>query len=246
MGAIPFSEESLSRLAAMEGWHFWFVGRRKLLDRLLVSSSLSATDLVLDVGCGTGRTLQSLRARGHRVVGLDLRREGLSAARRSCRDCVLVQADAIRIPFAPDSFDAVLLLDVVEHVDDHALLSEVSRVLRPRGVAIVAVPALPWLWSYRDEAAGHLRRYTKAQLTSAVEAAHLRVREMRYYQFFLFPFIAATRLLGRRSPRMRDSEERLHPSVNAILAAVNRAEARLSDVFQWPWGSSLAAICQKD
>jgi SAM-dependent methyltransferase len=246
MGAPPVNQQSLSRLATMEGWHFWFAGRRMLLGRLLSSSSMSTTDLVLDLGCGTGRTLQTLRSCGYRVVGLDLQGEGLRAARRSCGGCALVQADATRIPFASSSFDAVLLLDIAEHVDDRALLTEVSRVLRPRGVAIVAVPAMQWLWSYRDEAAGHLRRYSKAQLTRALEAADLRVREIRYYQFFLFPFIAATRLLGRHGPRMRDAEDRPHHSINAVLSSVNRTEAWLSDFIQWPWGSSLAAVCRKE
>jgi SAM-dependent methyltransferase len=241
-----FSQQRLAQLGAMEGWHFWFAGRRTLLDRLLAASNIATTDRVLDVGCGTGSTLQLMRARGHRVVGLDLRAEGLRAVREACSDCTVIQADATRIPFAPAAFDVVLLLDVVEHVDDRALLAEVARVLRPGGVVIAAVPALPWLWSYRDEAAGHLRRYTKAQLTQTLEAVGLRVREIRYYQFFLFPFVAATRLLGRRGPRLRDAEERPVPIVNTLLTAVNRAEARLSDVFAWPWGSSLAVVCQKD
>jgi SAM-dependent methyltransferase len=241
-----FSQERLAQLGAMEGWHFWFAGRRTLINRLLAASNIATTDRVLDAGCGTGSTLQLMRARGHRVVGLDLRGEGLRAVRDACGDCSVVQADVTRIPFASASFDLVLLLDVVEHVDDRALLAEVARVLRPGGVVIAAVPASPWLWSYRDEAAGHLRRYTKAQLRHTLEAAHLHVREIRYYQFFLFPLVAATRLFGRRGPRLRDAEERPIPIVNTLLTAVNRAEARLSDIFGWPWGSSLAVVCQKD
>jgi hypothetical protein len=69
------------------------------------------------------------------------------------------------------------------------------------------VPAMPWLWSYRDEDAGHLRRYTRRRLNRLLVGAQLRVREMRYYQCLLFPLVAVTRLFGRKRPGLRDFEE---------------------------------------
>jgi SAM-dependent methyltransferase len=156
-----------------------------------------------------------------------------------------MRADATRLPIADNVFGAVLLLDVLEHVDDHAALAEVHRVLRPGGVAVITVPAVPWLWSYRDEAAGHLRRYGRRQLVQAITGARLAVLAVQYYQCLLFPLVAATRLLGRRGPRLRDLEERPSRRLNSMMAWVNLTEVRLGDAIPWPWGSSLVAVCRK-
>lgn len=239
-----FSSERLSRLSQLERWHFWFVGRRALIDRLL-NRYMDKSQLILDLGCGTGLTLEILVRQGCRAVGLDLRPEGLSSTRQALPHSWLVQGEATHLPFEENIFGAVLLLDVLEHVDDQALLGEVHRVLRPGGLAVITAPALPWLWSYRDDAAGHLRRYTHQQLFHLLTHAQFQVQEMRYYQCLLLPLMVITRLLGRRSPQLRDWEEQPRAIFNMIMTWINRVEARLSDVVSWPWGSSLVGICRK-
>lgn len=238
-----FTSERLAQLARMEQWHFWFVGRRALVDGLLDRHGIGPELRILDLGCGTGLMLRRLEARGCQVVGVDMRPEGL---RHLAATSPVVQADATRLPFTADSFDALLLLDIVEHVDDRALLAEVRRVLRPGGVAVLTVPAFPWLWSYRDQAAGHLRRYTRRRLVDTLAQAGLVVREVRYYQFFLFPAVVLARWLGRRGAAVRDAEERPGGALNAVLARLNHMEARLGRYVPWPWGSSLAALCVKE
>ncbi|HEX8212793.1 MAG TPA: class I SAM-dependent methyltransferase [Longimicrobium sp.] len=243
---LGFTSERLAQLARMERWHFWFVGRRALIDGLLDRHVVRPEPRVLDLGCGTGLMLQRLERRGCRAVGVDMRPEGLRHLRQASPGSPTVQADATHLPFAGDSFDALLLLDIVEHVDDRALLAEVRRVLRPGGVAVLTVPAFPWLWSYRDEAAGHLRRYTRRGLMGSLAGAGLAIREVRYYQFLLFPLVVVSRWLGRRGAAMRDAEERPGGALNALLSRVNRAEAALGRFVPWPWGSSLAAVCVKE
>lgn len=233
----------LRRLAELEPSHFWFVGRRVLVQRLLARYLDGRTEDVIEIGCGTGLMLEALSRQGHRVVGLDLWAAQLCAARRLPSHTV--QADGAALPLRERSFGVVLLLDVLEHVDDRIVLREAHRVLRPGGIVLATVPALPWLWSHRDQAAGHLRRYTRRQFRRVLTGAGLSVLDMRYYQCLLFPAVAAARLLGRRGPRASDLEERPFPLLNRALMWINTAEARLSDVVPWPWGSSLAAICLK-
>ena len=186
-----------------------------------------------------------LMRKGHCVVGLDLRPEGLYATRRALPRAWLIQAEFLRLPLTENVFDVVMLLDVLEHVNDEALLIDIQRILLPGGLAVITVPASPRLWSYRDEAAGHLRRYTRRQLMGRLTDARLHVEEMRYYQFSLFPLVAVTRLFGRRSPRLRDLEEEPSRVLNKVMTLINRLEVRLSDFIPWPWGSSLVAICRK-
>ncbi len=240
-----FSAERLARLADIERRHFWFAGRRALVDKLLRKHAGDRARCVLDVGCGTGFMVGHLARLGYRAVGLDARPEGILAMRRAQPDALLLQSEASPLPFAPNSFDAALLLDVLEHVDDRAALREVSRALRPGGWIALSVPALSWLWSYRDRAAGHLRRYTRQSLALVLSQAGLEIVEMRYYQCLLLPLAIATRVLGRRGPRMRDLEDRPRPIVNRVMTWINLLEVKLSDAIAWPWGSTLVAICRK-
>lgn len=235
----------LTRLAEIERWHFWFIGRRKLIARLLDKYLRNREGLLLDLGCGTGLMVENLVRAGYRVVGLDRLPEGLTVARQLGGGAWPVQSEATRLPLRSGVFGGVLLLDVLEHVEEKELLHEVRRILAPGGVLVITVPAIPWLWSYRDEAAGHLRRYRRRQLARLLEAGGFQVKEMRFYQCILFPMVLLTRVLGKKNPGLRDFEERPLPAFNRALTWVNRLEVRLGEVIPWPWGSSLAVVGQK-
>jgi SAM-dependent methyltransferase len=240
-----FSSHRLSRLSEIEGWHFWFAGRRALIDRL-VERHVPRTAVVLDLGCGTGSTVANLARRGNTAIGMDMRPEGLLAVRASGSGASLVRGDAEALPFASRSVDAVILLDVLEHVDDEALLPELREILRPGGRLVMTVPALPSLWSYRDEDAGHRRRYTRSSLVDSLRFSGFDVLEVRYYQFLLLPLLALARIAGRMrrvGRRVRDFEEMRIPVLNSLMSVINRAEVKLSDLIPMPVGSSLAAVC---
>ena len=239
-----FAAEQLDALRRLEDWHFWFVGRRALIAQLVDRYAGPRQELLLDVGCGSGSIVRLLAARGHRVVGLDTDAESLAAVAKRDAGAWLVAGDATRLPFGDETFDGVLALDVLEHVQDRAAAAEIRRVLKPGGWFLVAVPAMPWLWSAVDEVAGHLRRYTRRTLRELLAASAFRVESVRYYQFTLFPLIAATRLLGRRGSAWRVRERRPSAAANRIFTALTRAEVRAGRVVPWPWGSSLVAFAR--
>jgi len=236
--------ERLRRLARIERDHFWFAGRRALIDRLL-ERYLSSTPVILDAGCGTGAMAERLSRRGYSVVGFDLRPEGLIEAKRARPEAAFFQAEAARFPLPDSTFNCVLALDVFEHVDDCAMMAEIVRVLRPDGYLILTVPALPYLWSYRDEAAGHLRRYTKSSLEMLINQARMEIREIGYYQCLLLPLVVVTRRLARKNAAWRDVEDLPSPPVNRLLTMINLAEVSLRRYIAWPSGSSLVAVCRK-
>lgn len=240
-----FKIDRLSRLSQIERRHFWFVGRRVLIDQLLNRYLGNKAQLVLELGCGTGLMVEILMGRGYHVVGLDQRTEGLYAIHKALPQSWLLQAEATRLPLKENAFDAVMLLDVLEHVDDRILISEIHRVLRPGGLAVITVPAMPWLWSFRDEAAGHLRRYTRRQLTGLLNAAQFQILKIRYYQCLLFPLVAISRLFGRRCSGTRDFEDLPFSVLNTVLTWINKLETRAGNMIPWPWGSSLVAICRR-
>lgn len=228
----------------MEGWHFWFRSREERLSALLAHWAGPPAGHALDLGCGTGHLSRLLRARGHAVVSLDRRFE-------PCVDALAgsgllpVQADATALPFASGSFTTVVALDLLEHVDDRSALAEIARVLAPQGLLFATVPALLGLWSHRDEAAGHLRRYARDELARCAREAGLEVAQLGYFQFLLLPLVWASRLLARAAPGACGLEERPSRVLNALLLALNRLENRLAGFVDWPAGSSLFLVARK-
>ena len=91
----------------------------------------------LDIGCGTGRNFETIRASGRSVVGLDFSADQLRLA-RSRTDGPLMVADAGVLPFADASFDTAMVMWISTDVDDFAkVVREATRVLRPNGVLVV-------------------------------------------------------------------------------------------------------------
>jgi SAM-dependent methyltransferase len=106
---------------------------------------------MLDIGCGSGWLAARCQASGARAWAMDIAPAGVAAARIRFPDVAhFLAGDAYRLPFAPNSFDAVVLSEVTEHLEDvTATLAEVRRVLRAGGRALVSVP-------YRERIVQHL------------------------------------------------------------------------------------------
>ena len=108
----------------------------------LVRAVSSSADVVLDLACGAGAMIEQLRAPGRMVIGLDRSESELAEAAARGRG-PLVQAHASYLPFADNSFDAVVTsLGVAVVADRPRFLSEVARVLRPGGVFAALTPSL--------------------------------------------------------------------------------------------------------
>lgn len=133
---------------------------------------------VLEVGAGIGATTKLLRdAAQRRWVCLEPDR-GL-AAQIEATGCEIVIGSLDTLP-AGELFDAILYIDVLEHIeDDAAEMSRAAGHLKPHGVIAVLSPAHPWLFTPFDAAIGHFRRYTKASLR-AVAPHGLKEEKMVY------------------------------------------------------------------
>ena len=98
---------------------------------------------VLDLACGTAPLAPLFLARGQEYVGADRDPAMLAGATRRLAGGSgrVVLADAEQLPFPDGSFGAVACLGLFEYLDDPiAVLTEIRRVLRPEGVAVLTVP----------------------------------------------------------------------------------------------------------
>lgn len=226
----------------VERFHFWHAPRRALFIEIIQQYAPAGCRL-LDIGCATGALCCELRERGYTAVGLDLApvpvREGMGWQ---------VAGDATCLPWASDSFDVVCVLDLLEHVDDQSCLAEILRVLKPGGLVVASVPAFQGLWSERDAAAGHLRRYGRREFRSLLEHAGFGVEQLFGFQCFLLPVVALSRwiqrLRGTGGDQLRH-EDRPGPVVNGIFRFINEAEVAIGRLLRPPVGSSLVAVVRK-
>ena len=112
------------------------------LSRYLPGEGGGAT--VLDIGCGTGHHVRSLRARGYDAAGVDASDGMLAHARANNPGTRIERADVDRLPFPDASFDFVLCIEVFRYLArTQPAIAEMARVLKPGGIALVtAAPSL--------------------------------------------------------------------------------------------------------
>jgi len=230
----------------VEDAHWWFVGRRAIVFAQIAALGLpGGAAEILDIGCGTGATLDALRQFGS-VQGLDLSMLPLRLTRQRGHQRVLC-ASATSLPFPDQTFDLVTALDVIEHLDDDvAGLREIRRTLKPGGAAVLFVPAFQALWGPNDVQSGHRRRYRRRQFRQAIEAAGLVVEKLSYANFAMFIPIWLGRRLLNLLGRQEQSENRInHRLLNRWLAAVFAAEAGWLRRHGLPFGVSLLGVVRR-
>lgn len=237
--------EEYARLFEHEDRYWWFVGRRRLALALLEQALHGEAGRVLDLGCGTGVVLSEL-SRKHCAVGLDRSALALEfCGKRGLRSLVL--GDGERLPFDSGAFDAIVALDILEHIpDDLAAFAEAYRVLAPGGVLVLSVPAFRWLWGPHDVALMHQRRYTKAEVEERLRVAGFAVEKLSYSVFALFPAVVMVRLRDklRRGPA-RVSLPPVSDWFNRFLVGLQGREAQWTLRRPLPWGSSVVAVGRK-
>jgi SAM-dependent methyltransferase len=235
---------------ALEDKHWWFVARRNLVTDAL-KASLGAKSAqkpqVLDVGCGTGGTMDRLREWSC-VTGLDLEPYALEfCASRGHEDLIL--GSATEMPFESNHFDAAVALDVLEHIPDHAAAAkDILRVLKPGGTLVVTVPAYQSLWSGHDVALHHQRRYRAEEMGKLLTDTGFDVVHLTYTVSLLFPAVWCVRraqnILKKNAPPKADAVVTPEP-LNSILLSLLNAEGKFSLKGRLPFGLTVFAIATK-
>ncbi len=144
-------------------------------------------DRVLEIGAGIGNMSMRLMPRTiYWATDVNTHYLDYLSSLRATRPYLSVAyidaADAQTYPSAGSTFDTVVCLNVVEHIqDDEGALRNIRRLLAEGGRAVILVPFGPGLYGTLDEVLGHCRRYTEEQLTAvAVKAGYRLERMLRF------------------------------------------------------------------
>ena len=235
-------------MSSHEDHHWWFVGRRAVISALLERIPKPQAGTVLEAGCGTGGNLYLLSQRGL-VSAFEPHDEARDLARAKYPDQAIHDGELpFGIPFEPRSFDLVLALDVLEHVedDDNALRSLVSMA-RPGGRILITVPAIQSLWGSHDRRLHHVRRYDEARLRRICASSGGSIEYVTYFNTLLAPIAIAYRLGERFSGRNLGNQERTPPGpINRVLARIFSVERHVVRRTRIPFGLSLGVILVKE
>lgn len=169
--------------------------------------------IILDMPCGRGFYLNMFRYVSNcTIIGAELEWAVIKKAQANIGhlDVPLHNANIYHLPYADNTFDAVILSEILEHIDDDvAGLREAYRVLKPGGIVAITVPNAhyPFWWDPINKTletlfnthiqhgifagiwANHVRLYTRLELRNSAEAAGFQVEEERAFTHYSFPFI---------------------------------------------------------
>lgn len=241
-------QNTYRRMAEIQGRHWWYEGRRRILRAVIAGLGLPRPARILEAGSGTGANLRMLAEFGD-VKGFepdDFARSTALATAGVDTPPGFLPGD---VPYA-GPFDLVCAFDVIEHVEDDAgSLSALCRLTAPGGYAVFTVPAFMFLWSRHDEVNHHFRRYRLPQFRALLAGAGYEVQFISYYNFALFPVVAAVRLV-RRALRLTGGEaDDALPRwafINGALRGLFAAERHmLAAGAAFPFGVSIMAVCRR-
>ncbi len=249
--ALPqeMEQHTYAIMNRVEDSHWWFVGRRAILESFLQQIVLQIRNpkseiRILDVGCGTGANLEMLAQFGE-SEGVDISDDALEFCQR--KGLKVHKGLAETLPFADESFEIVTALDVVEHLDnDVAGLKEMHRVLKKGGKTLIFVPAFMWLWGVQDDISNHRIRYTKKQIVERLEKAGFEIERATYANWTFFAPILAGRTIMKITGIKPESENNVNISaLNGIFGKLFSAERFWLSRANFPFGVSIVIVAKK-
>lgn len=224
--------------------HYWTLARQRIIFRHLRTILASPADLVLDVGCGRGIAVQSLRGRGVDAIGCDSGTPKPISADIASFLHLGIPAESLPTELA-GRVRIVLLLDVLEHLPDpapfvHGLFKRFNNCRQ----MLFTVPARTELWSNYDKYYGHTMRY---DLPSTRKLAHDCQCTLQYAGYFFHSLWVPARLLRAMG---KERSTQIHPpgpaarALHRLIAAGFAFEER---IVPKSWiGTSILGILQKN
>jgi 2-polyprenyl-3-methyl-5-hydroxy-6-metoxy-1,4-benzoquinol methylase len=202
--------------------HWWFRAKRHIIWTLVERYSTAppnGTLRVCDIGCGTGANLAAVKDR-YNVIGVESSPLALEYARSRLGERVFRGELPSDIDLPSESFDVVVLSDVLEHVEDD------------RGSVATAM---------------RFRRYSKKQFRTLMKTTAAEIKLLSYFNTLLFSPAVAVRMLGKLMPK-RDPTivlEVPRKPFNQLLAPIMMSEAVALGRIPLPFGLSLVAVAEK-
>ena len=132
---IKFNEKSMD------------LSQQEHLVRYLLAINYIKDKKILDIACGTGYGTYILSSRCKEIIGLDNSEDAINLAKRKYihKNLSFLKADATSTNLESSSFDVIISLETIEHIQDQqAFLSEIMKLLKPDGLLLLSCPNIAW------------------------------------------------------------------------------------------------------
>lgn len=257
VGESGWSDEltALHENATESGAHFIDVASRNHAINELKRTVGNKPVSIMEVGCSAGHLLADMRRSLPEAVltGGDYTLGTLVELGGKMPGIPLVRFNLADSPLASDIYDAMVLLNVLEHIeDDAAATSHIARMLKPGGVAVIEVPAGPELFDDYDRQLQHFRRYTLQGLCGVIEGAGLKVERRNYLGALIYPAFYLAKKLSQFRPRPAAEREQhvvkaigATSRVNGVGHTVMRLEESLRSSIEFPRGIRCVVTARK-
>jgi SAM-dependent methyltransferase len=211
---------------------------------------------ILEVGCSSGFMLQRMQITfpNATIIGSDVVNVPLQKLANTLPGVPLLRFDLTQCPLPSNSVDGIVMLNVLEHIEDDALaLQQVFRILKPKGVLIIEVPAGPHLYDAYDKVLKHYRRYDLANLRNLVMQQGFKIQKKSHLGFLLYPGFWLTkqrnkRLLTESAVVQRQQVEKVirQTGQSKFLHALMQSELYLGKWISYPFGIRCLLSCTKE
>jgi SAM-dependent methyltransferase len=231
--------------------HPWWIARARLALAVLQAEGIGAPAPVFDIGCGWGVNLATLEDAGYHAAGLDISRQILEAIDLPGRRLIEVDLNQ-PVPPTRQLCSGALLLDVLEHLDDdRGTLHRIAPLVKPGGILVVSVPALPELFSEFDQIQGHRRRYVPETLRAAFAGSGFNVQRIFWWGRWMVPVLKRMRqepaAKKQTAPKTYADYLRLPPwPAPLLMQAFYRWEHGRAVRARLPTGTSLFAVARRE
>jgi 2-polyprenyl-3-methyl-5-hydroxy-6-metoxy-1,4-benzoquinol methylase len=237
--------EAYDSMREYENKHFWYVARQEIVISLIKKYLSNKAVNILDYGCGSGYISEAVINLNQSLVvtSADHNEQALS----HCRERSLPHVVDLRVEkLIPGSYDLILCLDVIEHIEnDVEFMDNLRALLRPDGIMLVTVPAYEFLWSGEDYVSNHVRRYTLEGFKKKIKKTNLNIEKISYFNFLLFVPIVIHLILSRLlNPKSmyRTNVRPYGDFLNKLLTNIFRSEKIFLPFLNFPFGFSLLAV----
>lgn len=201
--------------------------------------------IILEIGCSSGYMLQKIKQLLPQamLIGADVVYKPLLELSKQLT-IPLLRFDILQCPLPDNCIDAIVLLNVLEHIeDDLSTLKQIYRILKPNGVLILEVPAGPHLYDTHDIICMHFRRYKLSMLCELITKQGFKVSNRSHLGTFIYPafFLAKfwnKRFLSRSVAEQRQLVEKeiRQTSKNKLLSTLMDLELILGKWISYPFG----------